>query len=348
MPNIKKILIIRFSSIGDVILASPLIRCLRAAYPHAQIDFLVKSDYAELVKFNPHLNRVIELKTAESAELRALRKKIQDQQYDVILDIHNSLRSRYIRALTGARIVSVVNKYIVKRFLLVNFKLNLYRRELSVAERYLRTARRLGVFNDKKGLEVFVPDGISQGVKTRLSKSKVADHPLVVGFSPTANHFTKRWLQERYVELGARLAKERNAKILIFGGKEDAEYCGDIAHMINSLRTSTAAESFAGSFSLLETAAALDACHLVVTNDTGIMHLAAARRRNVVAIFGSTVQQFGFFPYGTEAIVVEKKELACRPCSHIGREQCPKGHFKCMKEIHVEDVLEAAEQLLTV
>jgi len=348
MPNFHKILIIRFSSIGDIILASPLIRCLRTAYPQAQIDFLVKSEYAELVKFNPHLNSVIELKTAESQELKALTKKVQTEHYDVILDIHNNFRSKYVRYLSGARIIRVINKYVFRRFLLVHFRLNVYRREISVAERYLTTAKKLGIKNDQKGLEVFIPEELSQAVKARLSKLKLDTYATIIGLSPTARHFTKRWLPERFVELGARLAKEQNAKILIFGGNNDSEYCGDIAQMINSLRASNVAESLAGSFSLLETAAALDVCRLVVTNDTGIMHLAAARKRKVVAIFGSTVREFGFFPYGTESVVVEQQGLDCRPCSHIGRKSCPKKHFMCMKNTHVEDVFEAMKKLLPV
>jgi heptosyltransferase-2 len=321
---------------------------LRSSYPQAQIDFLVKSQFAELVEFNPHLSSVIELKTGENEELRALRKKIHNKHYDVILDIHNNLRSKYIRLFSGARIIRVVNKIVLRRFLLVNFKFNFYGQEVPVAERYLRTAKVLGVADDKKGLEIFVPEEIQTEIRVKLSKFKIDTFPFVIGLAPTAKHFTKRWPQERFVELGAYLAKERSAKILIFGGKDDAEYCGDIAQMINSLRTSNRAESLAGSLTLLETAAALDACQLVVTNDSGMMHFAAARKRKVVAIFGSTVKEFGFFPYGTEYVVVEQQGLDCRPCSHIGREKCPKGHFRCMKDTDVESVLDAVNSLLGV
>ena len=162
---------------------------------------------------------------------------------------------------------------------------------------------------------------------------------------PTAKHFTKRWLPERFVELGIKLAKQHRSKIFIFGSKSDSDYCGDIAQMINAELGSSAAESVAGMFSLLETAAALDYCGVVVSNDTGIMHIASARKKNLVAIFGSTVREFGFFPYRTKSIVVENEELSCRPCSHIGLDKCPEGHFKCMKGISAERVLSAISKL---
>jgi ADP-heptose:LPS heptosyltransferase len=169
---------------------------------------------------------------------------------------------------------------------------------------------------------------------------------MVVGLVPAAKHFTKQWLPERFVALGEMMAKKHRAKIFVFGGKTETDYCGDIAQMINANLGLSVAESFAGKFSLLETAAALDFCGVVVSNDTGLMHLAAARKKKVVALFGSTVREFGFFPYGTDHIVVEQSGLPCRPCSHIGLAKCPEGHFKCMKDTTVEQVVEAAEKLL--
>ncbi|MGA2623784.1 MAG: glycosyltransferase family 9 protein [Bacteroidota bacterium] len=346
MEDLQKILIIRFSSIGDIVLASPLVRAVRTRYPAAQIDFLVKSEFAELVKFSHHLSTVIELRTADRRELKDLKKRIREEHYDVILDIHNSLRSRYLRGFSGAKSIGVVNKRVVDRFFLVHSKLNFYDRIIPVAERYLETAMRLGISDDSKGLELFIPDETMFAVSSALSKFRLERYDTVIGFAPAAKHFTKRWPQERFVELGVLYAKERKAKILVFGGKEDVEYCGDIAQMINTASGSGVAEIFAGRFSLLETAAALDSCDVVICNDTGVMHLAAARQRRIVAVFGSTVREFGFFPYGTESIVMESKGLSCRPCSHIGLEQCPKGHFKCMKDVLVDDVMNAVSQLV--
>jgi lipopolysaccharide heptosyltransferase II len=346
MSNLNKILIIRFSSIGDIVLASPFIRVLRQQYPSAQIDFLIKSEYAQLVQFNPHLSSIIELASSDRKELKKLKHVIREGQYDVIFDLHNSLRSRYLLAFLDARRF-IVNKRILARFMLVNLKKNIYRSIVSVADRYIETGKSYGIQNDGKGLEIFIPKDIQDNVGNIIEKFKLDRNEIVVGIAPTAKHKTKQWLEDRFVELCVRLAKERKAKIFVFGGKEETEYCGDIAQMINAELEASAAENFAGKFSILESAAAIDYCDLVISNDTGLMHLAAARYKKVIAIFGSTVQEFGFFPYGTRNIVVEQKGLSCRPCSHIGLEKCPQGHFRCMKDTSVSDVLSAVSEIMS-
>ena len=166
----------------------------------------------------------------------------------------------------------------IRRFFLVHTKWNFYRRITPVAERYIETARTFGVTDDKKGLEIFLPDQTVASAQSALSRLSLGRYEQVIGVVPTARHFTKRWPADRFVELGIQLSSRRHVKILIFGGKEDQEYCNDLAQMINSRSGSAAAESFAGKFSLLETAAAFDCCHVVVSNDSGLMHLAAARQ----------------------------------------------------------------------
>ena len=342
----EKILIIRFSSLGDIVLASPLLRALRNTFPRAQIDFLVKSEYADLVRYSPHVSSVIELRSSDKEELHQLKDRIRAERYDTILDIHNSLRSRYLRMFAHARRVYAVDKRVVSRFALVNLKQNFYKEVISVAERYLEAAFPLGILRDDAGLEIFIPDEITSTVNAMMTKYKLERYGVVIGVVPTARHFTKRWPPERFREFGIRMSKEQRAKLFLFGSAEEVDYCGDIAQMINAEAASSAAESLAGRISMLETAAVLDHCSIVVTNDSGIMHLAASRRKKVVAIFGSTVKEFGFFPYKTPHIVIERQGLPCRPCSHIGQNQCPEGHFRCMKDITVEDVVSAVQTML--
>jgi len=337
----EKILVIRFSSVGDIILTSPLLRALRAKFPGARIDVLVKSEYAELVKFNPHITNVIQLAGGGGGELSQLKRGIREAHYDVILDLHNSLRSRWLRLFSGARRVRVVNKRVLRRFALVKWKKNFYRSVVPVAGRYLETASSLGVEDDGGGLEIHVPEEIRLLTHSKLSRFAPGAQTAVVGIVPGARHFTKRWPQERFVELGKRITQSPSAKLLLFGSKEEEVVCSDIAQLINSAGASGAAANLAGKLSLLETAAAFDLCNVVVTNDSGLMHLAAARKRKVVALFGSTVKEFGFFPYGTDNIVLENAALACRPCTHIGREACPLGHFNCMNQIAAEEVFRA-------
>jgi heptosyltransferase-2 len=300
----------------------------------------VKKEYAELVATNPHLNRIYEIDTAHGfEELKKIKKELKAAKYDVMVDIHNNFRSRYLRLGLGARVVSI-NKRVVKRFLLVKFKVNRYQRIVPVAERYLETVALLGVCNDGLGLEMFVPEEIVTQTHRKLENVCVRKSN-VVGFCPGAKHKTKMWLTEYWIALGNKLQEKYQTMIVLFGGNEDRTQCGEIARHLKGYSFNVA-----GELSLLETAAAMDMCDVVVTNDTGLMHIAAARKRRIVALFGPTVQEFGFFPYGTESIVMERKDLPCRPCTHIGLAECPQKHFKCMKEIIPDDVMQQVAELL--
>jgi heptosyltransferase-2 len=168
----------------------------------------------------------------------------------------------------------------------------------------------------------------------------------VVGICPSARHATKRWPKERYAELAVSLAREADAKILLFGGPDDRELCGEIAGVVRTQAGADRVADLSGSLSLLGTAAAMEFCDVIITNDSGLMHIAAAKQRNLIALFGSTVREFGFFPVNDNSLVLERMGLSCRPCSHIGRPSCPKGHFRCMLDTSVADVRHAADRLL--
>ena len=340
MLTSNKTLIIRFSSIGDVVLASPLVRVLHKQFPSSQIDFVVRKEYSELIRYNPNLNRTFEFDDQEGfQELRRLKEIIRHEKYDLIIDIHNSLRSRYIRSISGAKEIVVINKRIFARTMLVRLKKNFYRDIVSIADRYIEPVGIYGIENDAQGLEIFIPDETMRTVSGKMSPLKLQMYEKVIGFCPSAKHATKRWPEERFIEAGIRLVRELKAKIILFGGKSDTVLCTTIANGINKKSEGECVIEYSDQFSLLETAAAMQFCDVIVTNDSGLMHIAAAMKKKLVAIFGSTVREFGFFPVGTENIVIERKGLYCRPCSHIGRSNCPEGHFRCMNEIQVDDVI---------
>jgi len=342
MPTPDKILIIRFSSIGDIVLASPLIRVLHKRFPSSHIDFVVRKDFAELVCYNPNLNHIYEFNAQGGfPELHRLANAIRREKYDLIIDIHNNLRSRYIRSFSRAKEVVTINKRIYARTMLVRLKKNYYRDIVSVADRYIEPVITYGIENDAQGLEIFIPDEILQKVSGIMSSLKLHVYGKVVGFCPSAKHATKRWPQERFIEAGIRLVHELRAKIILFGGKSDTVLCSTITNGINKKIEGACAVEYSDQFSLLETAAAMQFCNVIVTNDSGLMHITAAMKKNVVAIFGSTVREFGFFPVGTENIVLERKGLYCRPCSHIGRSNCPEKHFRCMNETQVDEVVDS-------
>jgi lipopolysaccharide heptosyltransferase II len=345
MQSISKILIIRFSSMGDIVLASPFVRVLRKKYPQAQIDFLTKEEFSDLVNYDPNLTSVITLKSGLREELNSLAAALRRTKYDILFDLHNSLRSRFLRKLVNAGETRIINKRVVPRFFLVNFKWNFYRGIVPVSERYLETAKSFGIANDGKGTDIFFPPDI-QASAFKIVDPFLGGSERAIGLCPAAKHATKIWQADKYVDLGCRITSEYGVKILIFGGQNDVQYCEDIGSKINANTRRNVALNCAGKFSILETAAAIDRCALVVTNDSGIMHIASARGKKIIAIFGPTVEEFGFFPDRRNGIVIENKSLGCRPCSHIGLEQCPKGHFKCMTEIPVNDVLSAVRALL--
>jgi lipopolysaccharide heptosyltransferase II len=338
----SNILIIRFSSIGDIVLTNPVVRFLREHFPGARIDFLTKKKYAELLRWNAALSNVILFE--EGDDLGALRKKIRETRYDLIVDLHNSLRSIFLRTFSGARKVKVFRKHALKRLLLVGFKRNLFRQVRTVAERYADTVRIFGEPDVR--VELPLGEDVVRTAAGLLHSGKFSAKDRIVGFAPSAMHFTKRWPMDRFVKLGQALSGEERVKIALFGSQEEAEYCSDIAQLINSGSGAHCAESFAGKLSLSETAAASGLCSLFVSNDTGLMHIAAARGAPLVAIFGSTVREFGFHPQGERSIVIENRGLECRPCSHIGRSSCPKEHFRCMNDITVDSVVAEARRLL--
>ena len=325
-----------------------MLRSLRAATgPQARIDFVVKKEFAELVRFNHHLSVVHELDTDGGlTSLQNLTVALRAEQYDLVVDLHDSLRTRYMRNFCGTKEVVSVDKRLYARWQLVHLKRNIYGGHVPVADRYIEPLQEFGVANDGKGLELFIPDEIQFAISSKMAKLRLNEFNKVIGVCPGARHFTKRWQSRKFAEAAAALAKELHAKVIVFGGADDKVECSEIVSAINANVSATTATDLSGSLSLLEVAAAMDYCDIVLTNDTGLMHIACARQKKVVAIFGSTVQEFGFAPYGTESKVVEVASLACRPCSHIGRAVCPKGHFKCMEDIGVEEVRTAAVNLL--
>ncbi len=342
-----KILVLRFSSIGDIILSSPLLRVLRKRFPQSQIDYATRKDYAELIRSNQNINYTYELDTDEGIRgLWALRKRIRDEGYDLIVDIHGSIRSLFITACPGASRIVRVDKRKRERVTLVRHKKDVYDRIVPVSQRYIETVLEFGVTDDGKGTEIQLPDSVLSGASGKLARLKLNEYERVIGLCPTARHLTKRWPKDRFVGLGAKFVKEWNAKILIFGGPADFDYCRTVADSIEADAGKGCTSNLCGTLDLLETAATMDFCDLVVTNDSGLMHMAEARGRNLAAIFGSTVRQFGFFPQNTNSGVIERTGLYCRPCTFIGRDSCPEKHFRCMKEIEVQDVFRECGRLV--
>lgn len=342
----SKTLVIRFSSIGDVVLASPLLRVLRSRFPKSQIDFLTRKEYADLVRFNPNVNFTYEFDASEGfAGLRRMKSVLKEERYDLIVDLHNSIRSRFVRSMRGVKAV-VVDKRIPERTLLVKFKKNSYAGIVPVADRYLETLSEYGISSDGKGAELHLPDDVLFGVASRVAKLHLNRFEHVLGLCPFARHATKEWPAERFAEVGKRFVAEKAGAVMIFGGKADVPRATTLSAVLRRHSGDERVIDWTGELTLAESAAAFQYCDVVLTNDSGLMHMAAAMQKRLVAVFGSTVEEFGFFPPRETSIVIEQKGLACRPCSHIGRDTCPEGHFRCMLDTSVDSVWRAVLEMM--
>ncbi len=318
-----KILIIRLSSIGDIVLATPLVRCLRNKYPSARINFLVKKKYSEILSANPYISNLIFFEN----NIFELAKIIKKEKYDFILDIHNNFRTFLLTLFSGAKILRYKN-YSLERFFLVEFGLNFYKEKIPVFQRYLKTASPLGVLYDK-GLDFFIDENTKIKVEEILSAEGGKNE--YVGICPVAVWKTKRWPKENFIEVAKRILEKNDCEVLIFGGKKDFDECEDIKKQIG-----LKAKNLCG-LSLKETAVALKKCKYLLTNDTGIMHIADAVKIPTISIFGPTIEEFGFYPQLATSKIISKK-FQCKPCSTKGSKKCPVGDFRCMQDITVEEV----------
>jgi len=318
-----KILVIRLSSLGDILLTTPVIRAINKKYPNSQIDYVVKKQYSSTLQYNPLISS---LYLYEKEKAKIIKDQIRREKYDMVIDLQNNLRSC---ALTfGLRTeVKRFKKPTFKKLLLVWTKINLLKEIKPVPRRYAETVM---LQLDNYGLDLFIPENINP---------KLAADKKNIGICPGAKHFTKRWLEEYFIELGNRLSSQ-NFTIVIFGGKEDQELCEAISSKIeNSI-------NLCNNDDLLQTARDMKQCQHIICNDSGLMHTATAVGVPITAIFGSTVSEFGFIPYLSGNSILENNSLSCRPCSHIGRSSCPLMHFKCMKEIKPNTVFDHVKSFL--
>jgi heptosyltransferase-2 len=325
LKSINKILIVRLSSLGDILLTTPLVRVLKEINTDLHIDFVLREEYEELMINNPYINRIYKY-TNYKFEKQALFNSILDEDYDLAVDLQNNIRSKELmRVLKCTKLK--FRKHNLKKFLLVRLKINLLKDHPAIPVRYINVLNNNSVEN--AGLDFFTQNKINPQL-TNTDKN--------IGFCPGAKHFTKQWPVEYFIELGKKLEGE-GYRIVIFGGVEEVKTCDEIEkNLRNALNLCNS--------SILQLGADMKMCKVIYTNDSGLMHLATAVRVPVISFFGSTVREFGFFPYKAKSIVLENKELACRPCTHIGRRSCPKVHFNCMKQITPDDAIRALKEVL--
>jgi len=320
-----KILVLRFSSIGDIVLTTPVLRALAQQVPGAAVHVATKPGYRGLLEPNPYVARVHTL----SGPLNDLVSELKAEKFDFIVDLHNNLRTRLIKLRLGVK-ASSFDKLNWPKWLLVNLKINRLP-DVHIVQRYLAAAAPLGVQDDGRGLDYFIPAGQEVDIKTLPPAFQAGYVAVAIG----AQHATKRLPLEKLVELCQRLAPR---PIMLLGGPEDAPVAeaimAEIVNLNPLIRSAThpLIENGCGRYSLHQSASLLRQASFVVSHDTGLMHIAAAFGKLIYSVWGNTVPEFGMYPFRTEFEKLEVLGLACRPCSKIGFAKCPQGHFRCMQE----------------
>jgi ADP-heptose:LPS heptosyltransferase len=318
---LKKILIIRFSSIGDIVLTTPVVRCLKKQL-NVEVHYLTKSSFGGMLNHNPYVDRVHTIDKEIDANLI---QTLKAENFDFVVDLHNNLRT--LRLKRALKIPSKsFPKLNIHKWLLVNLKVNKMP-DVHIVDRYMETVKHLGVKNDRKGLDYFIPEA-SKVELSRLPEPQANGYlAIVIG----GQHATKMMPVKKLIEVCEKL----NEPIVLLGGPEDAHRGEEISNAVGDKVFNAC-----GKFKLDESASLVQQANWIITHDTGLMHIAAAFKKRIVSVWGNTVPELGMYPYmpDPQSKIVEVKGLSCRPCSKIGYAKCPKGHFKCMQH-DVNEVL---------
>jgi ADP-heptose:LPS heptosyltransferase len=324
---LKKILVIRFSSIGDIVLTTPVVRCLKQQLG-VELHYLTKRQYLPLLEANPYIDRLFSIEKNVSEVLPALRS----EGYDCVVDLHKNLRSLHVRlGLFFKPKWLAFNKLNIKKWLLTALKINSLP-NVHIVDRYMESVNPLGVKTDGMGLDFWSP-------QYRNPQSPIPNpQSPYIAFAIGAQYQTKRLPTAKIIEVCMAIGQP----IVLLGGKGEAAEGEQIAAKSGGHVT-----NLCGKLTLQESAAVLKEAALVITHDTGMMHIAAAFQRRILSIWGNTVPALGMYPYFGEAnpdrnTSFEVADLPCRPCSKIGHRACPKGHFRCMNDQDVQKITRTA------
>ena len=312
-----KVLLLRFSSIGDIVLTTPVIRTVKTQVDNVEVHFATKQAFKSFVDTNPYIDKAHYL----GENLRDLIRDLRKEKFDFVIDLHNNLRTRIIKLSLGVK-SSSFDKLNFEKWLMVNFKINKLP-HVHIVERYLAAAAPLGVKNDSLGLDYFIPE--KDQVPVDWLPEEMRDG--YVAYAIGGQHYTKKLPVERMIELCDRI----NRPIVLLGGKEDVENGQKVSDFFGKNPSKkTFIYNACGKFNLNQSASIVKQAQYVFTHDTGLMHIASAFRKEIFSIWGNTIPLFGMYPYRTRFTSLENNKLSCRPCSKIGYAKCPKGHFKCM------------------
>lgn len=343
--QVRRILVIRLSSLGDILLTIPLINLIQVTFPLARIDFCTKEQYSYILKSNPVIHKVIKAKNdITNSYLKELRQLIKMSNYNMIIDAHNNFRSIYLRSFQDAKIL-VFKKYSIRKFLLVKFKVNLMKDIPSISERYRKIIAKFASVEDikKKTLPEVFTDAVSErSIDKMLESLNLTKENELVCLPVVSKHFTKTYPAEYYAEIINKYPNGNTAFFLTGTGTDSKNI-----NIIKSLTKTRIVYDLFNNLEIQDLISLMKRCSLVICGDTGPMHIAEALNIPLIMLAGSSVKEFGFYPQSEKSVVLENNDMKCRPCSHYGKSKCPKGHFKCMIDIKPEIVLEKIKKFIS-
>lgn len=322
-----KILIIRLSSIGDIVLTSLVVRCIKNQVKNSEIHFATKHQFGSILESNPYIDKV----HVFDETLSDLIHELKQEKFDYVIDLHHNFRSARIKRSLNVKAFSV-NKLDWQKMLLIRFKINRLPKK-HIVDRYLETTAALQVENDGKGLDFFIPE---------KDVFKTGDLPPTfqngyVAFVIAGTYATKKLPVEKISEICQKI----NFPVILLGGKK--EY-NEGEKVLSQSKGNVL--NYAGKISLNRSASLVRDARVVLTNDTGLMHIAAAFQKKILSFWGNTVADFGMVPYQPHpaSLRFEVENLKCRPCSKLGFQKCPKKHFRCMNEINTGEAVKWIEE----
>lgn len=283
---------------------------------------MTKKMFKGILDPNPYLTKIHTIEKNVMEVMDDLKK----ENFDLVIDLHNNIRSMQIKKLLGKK-SSTFKKLNFKKWILVNFKIDKMP-ALHIVDRYMQTVLPMGVKNDNQGLDYFIPEK----EEVQLSSLPASHQQEYIGFVIGAKHFTKQLPLEKIISI----CKKINKPIILLGGKEDNVRAVQIEKAVGATIYNAC-----GNYSLNQSASLVKQAAKIITHDTGLMHIAAAFKKEIISVWGNTVPAFGFTAYLPDAKskIVEVQGLSCRPCSKIGYDKCPKGHFKCMNDIDEAEIV---------
>lgn len=325
--NVRKILVIRFSSMGDVILTAPLFSVLKNHFIGCSITFLTDTKYVELFSEDKHLSSVRGISKDEEISTFA----VSQQNWDLVIDLQNNRRScRVVNGLRFKKRTCRFDKLHLKRTMLLFTRINLYKADEHVITRYIRSVKELSAkpFSSPR---LFFNKKIPQRIEQMLQYGKIR-RPLIA-FFPFSAWKNKEWIENYYISVG-RYFMMKGWITVIMGGPSDRERAENIRKLIGKR-----CFSLAGKISLYECGQVLSNCALALGNDTGLSHLARSCGVKTGIIYGPTTYHLGFYPVKDPPFVVFEKKLFCRPCHAHGGNKCLSLTKQCMRKIKPDEVI---------